>query len=303
MRQAVAYMRVSTQGQTGEDAFGLDAQKEQIIEYCNANDIAIVDWFIDEGVSGADPRKPGLDAIVAGAATNPPVEMVVTAKNDRISRKVEFYYAYKIKLQEVGISIVRAVHIYIGFRINLKGFRTDATAIGSSQISHCKIKADDILIRCDHQLYRFHISLDAMHTQGAVTVIVIFIILHKILGIVCPPQLQFLLLFRHFPVDLPLRILCAGAEGQQYHHQCQRKADHSFHFVFHIFPLICEVAYHETGREFPPRFSLWILYPLIQTENLLIQHRPVPPNGNRTWLTAMPAGNLRPLQTFLPYNS
>ena len=106
MKQAVAYMRVSTHGQTGEDAFGLDAQREQIIEYCKANDIAIVDWFIDEGVSGANPRKPGLDAIVAGAATNPPVEMVVTAKNDRISRKVEYYYAYKIKLQAVGISIV-----------------------------------------------------------------------------------------------------------------------------------------------------------------------------------------------------
>lgn len=106
MRQAVAYMRVSTTGQVGEDAFGLDAQKEQIINYSKANDIQIVDWFADEGVSGADPHKPGLDAIVAGAATNPPVEMVITAKNDRISRKVEYYYAYKIKLQEVGIKIV-----------------------------------------------------------------------------------------------------------------------------------------------------------------------------------------------------
>lgn len=106
MKQAVAYMRVSTNGQTGEDAFGLDAQREQIIEYAKNNDIQIVDWFVDEGVSGADARKPGLDAIVAGAATNPPVEMVITAKNDRISRKVEYYYAYKIKLQEVGINIV-----------------------------------------------------------------------------------------------------------------------------------------------------------------------------------------------------
>jgi DNA invertase Pin-like site-specific DNA recombinase len=106
MKHAVGYMRVSTNGQTGEDAFGLEAQREQIIEYCRANDIKIVDWFVDEGVSGADERKPGLDAIVAGAVTNPPVEMVVTAKNDRISRKVEYYYAYKIKLQEVGISIV-----------------------------------------------------------------------------------------------------------------------------------------------------------------------------------------------------
>lgn len=106
MKQAVAYMRVSTNGQTGEDAFGLDAQREQIVEYCKENDITIVDWFIDEGVSGADVRKPGLDAIIAGAATNPPVEMVVTAKTDRISRKVEYYYAYKIKLQTVGINIV-----------------------------------------------------------------------------------------------------------------------------------------------------------------------------------------------------
>ena len=106
MKQAVAYLRVSTTGQVGEDAFGLDAQKEQIIEYSKANDIKIVDWFIDEGVSGADAHKPGLDAIVAGAAVNPPIEMVITAKNDRISRKVEYYYAYKIKLQEVGIKIV-----------------------------------------------------------------------------------------------------------------------------------------------------------------------------------------------------
>ena len=106
MKNAVAYMRVSTNGQLGDDSFGLDAQKEQIIEYCRANDINIVDWFVDEGVSGADARKPALDEIIAGAVTNPPVEMVVTAKNDRISRKVEYYYAYKIKLQEVGISIV-----------------------------------------------------------------------------------------------------------------------------------------------------------------------------------------------------
>lgn len=106
MTQAVAYMRVSTNGQTGEDAFGLDAQREQILEYSKKNNIAIVDWFIDEGVSGADARKPGLDEIIAGAATNPPIEMVITAKNDRISRKVEYYYAYKIKLQEVGIKIV-----------------------------------------------------------------------------------------------------------------------------------------------------------------------------------------------------
>ena len=107
MKRAFAYMRVSTDGQTGEDSFGLDAQKKPIIDYCKANDIEIVAWFVDEGVSGAAEHKPGLDAIIAaGAATNPPVEMVVTAKNDRVSREIQYYYAYKIKLQQIGLKIV-----------------------------------------------------------------------------------------------------------------------------------------------------------------------------------------------------
>lgn len=106
MKNAVAYMRVSTDGQAKEDAFGLDAQRAQIIEYCKNHDINILDWFVDEGVSGADKNKPGLDAIIAGAATNPPVEMVVAAKTDRISRDIQYYYSYKLKLQEVGIEIV-----------------------------------------------------------------------------------------------------------------------------------------------------------------------------------------------------
>lgn len=106
MKQAVAYMRVSTDGQAGEDKFGLDAQRDQIIAYCKKNDIEIVNWFIDEDVSGAAEVKPGLDDIIAGAATNPPVEMVITAKSDRVSRDVAYYYAYKIRLQQVGIKIV-----------------------------------------------------------------------------------------------------------------------------------------------------------------------------------------------------
>lgn len=109
MKKAVAYMRVSTDGQTGDDKFGLDSQRENILEYCKKNDIEIVDWFIDEDVSGAAEVKPGLDAIIAGAATNPPVEMVITAKTDRVSRDVAYYYAYKIRLQQVGMKIVSIV--------------------------------------------------------------------------------------------------------------------------------------------------------------------------------------------------
>ena len=40
----VAYIRVSTDGQVGEDKFGLESQREQIIDYCRRNDMNIVKW-------------------------------------------------------------------------------------------------------------------------------------------------------------------------------------------------------------------------------------------------------------------
>lgn len=72
MKNVVAYIRVSTDGQTGEDKFGLDVQREQIEEYCRKNDMNIVRWFSDEGESGAKYR-PGFDEIVYGEVNNPPL--------------------------------------------------------------------------------------------------------------------------------------------------------------------------------------------------------------------------------------
>jgi DNA invertase Pin-like site-specific DNA recombinase len=48
MKKAVGYCRVSTDGQVGEDKFGIDSQKEQILEYAKRNDYEILEWFIDE---------------------------------------------------------------------------------------------------------------------------------------------------------------------------------------------------------------------------------------------------------------
>ena len=56
MKNVVAYIRVSTDGQLGDDKFGLEAQREQIISYCGKNDMNIVKWFSDEGESGAKYR-------------------------------------------------------------------------------------------------------------------------------------------------------------------------------------------------------------------------------------------------------
>lgn len=106
MKKAVGYCRVSTDGQVGEDKFGIDSQKEQILEYAKRNDYEILEWFIDEGVSGVKESRPAFDKIIYGDVSNPPYESVIVAKNDRIARDINIYFYYKMMLKKKDITLV-----------------------------------------------------------------------------------------------------------------------------------------------------------------------------------------------------
>ena len=108
MKRAVAYCRVSTKGQVGDDKYGIDAQIADIKKYCSENDIEVVNWYIDEGVSGAEKRRPALDKLLEGEVTNPPVQYIVLAKADRLSRDVSLYYVFRHMLKELGLEILSA---------------------------------------------------------------------------------------------------------------------------------------------------------------------------------------------------
>ena len=101
----IAYIRVSTDGQVGEDKFGLERQEEIIKEYCDKNGMTVVKWFRDEGESGAKER-PGFDEIVYGEITNPPYEAVIVAKTDRVARDINVYYYYKMMLMKKDIKLI-----------------------------------------------------------------------------------------------------------------------------------------------------------------------------------------------------
>lgn len=105
MKNVAAYVRVSTDGQTKEDKYGLEAQRETIIDYCARNDCRIIQWYSDEGESGAKLR-PGFDEIVYGKVSNPPIEAVVVAKSDRVARDIEIYYYYKMMLRMKEIELI-----------------------------------------------------------------------------------------------------------------------------------------------------------------------------------------------------
>jgi len=82
----VAYLRVSTQDQADSGA-GLAAQRASIEAWAAANGKRIVEYFVDEGVSGKNLNrekfKLALDLVVNGSASG-----IVTAKLDRLTRSI-----------------------------------------------------------------------------------------------------------------------------------------------------------------------------------------------------------------------
>lgn len=108
MKNVVAYIRVSTDGQIGEDKFGMESQRAIITEYCSKNDMQVSDWYIDEGESGAKVERPALDEILFGEIKNPPVEAVVVAKSDRMARDIKLYFYYMMLLEKKKIELISA---------------------------------------------------------------------------------------------------------------------------------------------------------------------------------------------------
>lgn len=104
---AVAYRRVSTDAQGGADRFGLESQKKQIEEYAAAHNIDVVKWYDDVGESGAKDNRPALTELLYGdEIKNPPFEMVLVAKADRMALDIYLYYAYKHQLNQKKVRLV-----------------------------------------------------------------------------------------------------------------------------------------------------------------------------------------------------
>lgn len=102
--KAVAYMRVSTAAQV--DKFGLEAQREMILDYAGKNGIEVVDWYVEKGESGAKEERPEFNRLIYCDVQNPPVEAVIVAKSDRVARDLYIYYAFKHELQKKGVKLI-----------------------------------------------------------------------------------------------------------------------------------------------------------------------------------------------------
>ena len=87
-----AYVRVSTQEQKLH-GLSLDAQKMKLTEYAEENNMRIIEWYIDEGVSGRKliKNRPELQRMIQDAEKGR-FERIIFIKLDRFFRSVAEYH-------------------------------------------------------------------------------------------------------------------------------------------------------------------------------------------------------------------
>lgn len=88
--KAIGYIRVSTEEQAKE-GISLDNQKAKIGAYCESQDWELVKVFSDEGFSGKDIKRQGLQELLSFLEADH-VNVVVVYKTDRLTRKQRHLY-------------------------------------------------------------------------------------------------------------------------------------------------------------------------------------------------------------------
>lgn len=105
-KNAIGYIRVSTEQQGNDKKLGIDVQKQAVLLYANENGYNIVDWKIDE-VSGAKDDRPALiETLYGDNVTNPPIEAVIVFKNDQLAHDTKLYFYYLYTLEKKNIALL-----------------------------------------------------------------------------------------------------------------------------------------------------------------------------------------------------
>ena len=101
IEEVAAYVRVST---TEQKLHGLsiESQKQKLIEYAENNNMKIVEWYIDEGVSGRKPiaKRPELQRMVEDAERGR-FKRIIFIKLDRFFRSLAEYHEAMKRIEPV----------------------------------------------------------------------------------------------------------------------------------------------------------------------------------------------------------
>ena len=104
IKRAVAYARFSSNNQREES---IDAQLRAIREYCEKNNILLVDTFIDEAVSGKTDNRDDFQRMIKYILKKKiDVDAVLVHKFNRFARNKYDSALYKKRLKDVGVRVI-----------------------------------------------------------------------------------------------------------------------------------------------------------------------------------------------------
>ena len=102
MKKAVAYGRFSSDMQREES---IDAQFRAIKDYCKRNDILLINFYKDAGISGTSDNRPAFQKMIK-ASKDKNFDFVIVHKLDRFSRSKYDSAIYKRRLKENGVRVL-----------------------------------------------------------------------------------------------------------------------------------------------------------------------------------------------------
>lgn len=103
MRQAIAYVRVSTAAQALEGV-SLEAQQAKIRAWCEVNDYQLAEVFVDAGISGAS--MAGRDGLAAALEAAGKGQALVVYSISRLARSTRDMLAIAEQLERKGADLV-----------------------------------------------------------------------------------------------------------------------------------------------------------------------------------------------------
>ena len=104
-KRVIIYIRVSTARQA-EEGFSIPQQKERLEKYCAAMEWEVASTYIDEGYTGGDMERPGLQSLINAVKTGGG-DIVLVDKLDRLSRsQYDTLYLIQKIFEPAGITFV-----------------------------------------------------------------------------------------------------------------------------------------------------------------------------------------------------
>ena len=83
MKKCVAYLRYSTPKQ---GALSFEYQTEEIVKYCNTNNLLLMKTFSDSACRGKNAKRPAFLEMIEEAKSNPEWDVILLYNLSRFSR-------------------------------------------------------------------------------------------------------------------------------------------------------------------------------------------------------------------------